>query len=715
MLKQFLFITTILSASLSAAAYDFCADGIYYSIISEELKQVAVVCGNTGDSQAAAQKAPARDIMMWEYKNWPGNSYAGDISIPETVSPKQGSEPYTVTEIGMGTFWNCPELTSILLPKTISYIGTGAFDKCTALSELIIPDNVTRIGEAAFRNCSSLERIQYSAGCNYIPNYGFTNAGNTDTGLTITAVEHVTRLDIEALSGSAIREFNIHPDMTCDMGALYGSSIEKAVIPEFDNDPRCGGFLGNLNFGMCKQLKHIDLPSTVADYPELPRDFVGSDAISHIIIRAVTPPKLSSDWADEVAPGCVLEVPAEALSAYRNAEYWKNFSDIRAIGSAAAYDFCADGIYYSIISEELKQVAVVCGNTDDSQAAAQQAPSRDITLWEYENWPGNSYFGDITIPETIAPEQGVEPYTVTEIGMGAFWKCSDLTSVTLPETITYIGVAAFRMCTSLTEIAVPNSVTSIGEAAFSNCSALEHLEYSDKCDYLPDYVLSSSGNPESGLTISGAEHIKAINIEALSGSAIREFNIAPDMTCNMYAFYGSMIESVTIPRFQDDAKCGNFLGGHVFDMCKQLQSIELPDNLTDLSGLPNGFQGCDAVTHITIHTITPPKLWSDWAAEVAPDCVLEVPAEALEAYQNADYWKNFSEIRAIGGAAVEEVRSAVSVTTERGVISVAGTDCMTVTDMTGRIIYQGAAGSISVACGVYLVHTGTDTCKVLVK
>ena len=61
---------------------------------------------------------------------------------------------------------------------------------------------------------------------------------------------------------------------------------------------------------------------------------------------------------------------------------------------------------------------------------------------------------------------------VTTIGGCAFYKCSALTSVTIPNSVTTIGRDAFNGCSSLTSVTIPNSVTTIGKAAFYLCSSL---------------------------------------------------------------------------------------------------------------------------------------------------------------------------------------------------------------------------------------------------
>ncbi len=87
-----------------------------------------------------------------------------------------------------------------------------------------------------------------------------------------------------------------------------------------------------------------------------------------------------------------------------------------------------------------------------------------------------SVSGAIEIPATLGG------YPVTSIGSSAFYDCSGLTSVVIPESVTSIGSGTFRSCSSLTSVVIPEGVTSIGSSAFYDCQLVIL-----KCDVPSDY------------------------------------------------------------------------------------------------------------------------------------------------------------------------------------------------------------------------------------
>ncbi len=78
------------------------------------------------------------------------------------------------------------------------------------------------------------------------------------------------------------------------------------------------------------------------------------------------------------------------------------------------------------------------------------------------------------------------PNGVTSIGEWAFYGCSNLTNITIPDGVTSIGEWAFCDCSNLTNITIPNGVTSIGELAFDGCSNLTSITIPDSVTKIGD-------------------------------------------------------------------------------------------------------------------------------------------------------------------------------------------------------------------------------------
>ena len=83
------------------------------------------------------------------------------------------------------------------------------------------------------------------------------------------------------------------------------------------------------------------------------------------------------------------------------------------------------------------------------------------------------YQGNVVIPKEVTYMNRTRK--VTSIGNYAFYYCSKLTSVTIPNSVTSIGGWAFEGCSGLTSVTIPNSVTSIELGTFSGCSGLTSI------------------------------------------------------------------------------------------------------------------------------------------------------------------------------------------------------------------------------------------------
>ncbi len=71
---------------------------------------------------------------------------------------------------------------------------------------------------------------------------------------------------------------------------------------------------------------------------------------------------------------------------------------------------------------------------------------------------------------------------VTSIGEDAFYYCTSLKSVAVPEGITELASTAFGSCYALEEVTLPSTLDVIGEFAFYNCLALKTVNIPGRVD-----------------------------------------------------------------------------------------------------------------------------------------------------------------------------------------------------------------------------------------
>ena len=201
-----------------------------------------------------------------------------------------------------------------------------------------------------------------------------------------------------------------------------------------------------------------------------------------------------------------------------------------------------------------------------------------------------SLSGALEIPSVVS--SGGSSYKVYSIGSQAFYGCSSLTSIIIPEGVTSIGLSAFYRCSSLTEITIPEGVTSIGQAAFDDCSGLTSIT-------LPSTLTSIGSNAFSecrGLTsITIPEGVTSIGIRAfISCSDLTSIIIPEGVTFIADGAFVSCtsLTSITLPSTLTS------IGSSAFQFCRNLTSIIIPEGVTSIG--TGAFQYCSGLTSITI-------------------------------------------------------------------------------------------------------------------
>ena len=249
----------------------------------------------------------------------------------------------------------------------------------------------------------------------------------------------------------------------------------------------------------------------------------------------------------------------------------------------ASYSFQSGNLYYYI--KNANEVTVTAANNTHSITIPRTVTHDSITYIV-------TRIGDVAFYACSSLTSISIPNSITSIGEGAFYRCSSLASINIPNGVTSIGYATFYECSSLTSINIPNSVTSIGEWAFSDCSALTSIN-------IPNGVTSIGRNAFSHCSALTSIHIPngvtSIEHETFwECSSLSSASIGNSVTSIGYnAFWScSSLTSVNIPNGVTSIK------GCAFYRCSALTSITIPNSVTSIED--GAFAHCSALTSIHI-------------------------------------------------------------------------------------------------------------------
>ncbi|MBR4644698.1 MAG: leucine-rich repeat domain-containing protein [Bacteroidaceae bacterium] len=457
-LKTFVLCLFMLQTTI-IMAYHFANNGIYYNVNND----VAIVT------------YPNSRMLSADRSN-----YQGEIVIPSRVS--YNNKTYEVKEIGSMAFYRS-SVTKVTLPATITKIGQSAFNGCSELTSINLPDNVEVIELTAFSGTIKLtEPLMNRHFFVYMP------ASVCNGSYTIP--EGISEVYADAFLGCTGLTSITLPKSLKKIGASAFqncSGITEVVLPDSLND------IGYMSFRGCTNLKRVTLNCNAcvskdwaaASNYGLASNLFGSEVTEYILgenitaignffftnctsIPSIALPKRLKRIGKNAFAGCTsiksIEIPDSVTIindyAFRDCSCLSNVNLSESLYSLGIGTFLnCSSLSSIVIPNSVQKVGLVAFD-----GTAIKTPIYNDNIFFYLP---TDYVGSYAVPNGIK-----------YIGNGAFYKCSNLESVTLPKSLKEIRDDAFSYCTKLQMITLPDSVYTIAQSSFLGCSALSKINLS---------------------------------------------------------------------------------------------------------------------------------------------------------------------------------------------------------------------------------------------
>jgi hypothetical protein len=319
--------------------------------------------------------------------------------------------------------------------------------------------------------------------------------------------------------------------------------------------------IGYAAFLRCSSLISIEIPSSVTSIGD--QAFCECSDLTSVKVDWETPISISSNvFSFSNRANAVLYVPSGSKAAYEAANYWKEFKEIVENSN----------ITFADANVKALCVANWDANLDGEISLYEAATVTDLG----EVFKNNT---SITSFNELSYFIGLE-----SISDDAFWGCSNLNSIVIPDNVRRIGDRAFVNC-GLTSIMIPKSVDYIG-IGIGSCSGLSSIVVDE------DNPVYDSRNGCNAI-------IKSETNELISGC---KTTVIPSTVTSIaqYAFGNNKeLTSIVIPNSVQA------IGRQAFMNCDGLNTISLPGHI--ILGL-HSFYDCDNLEKIYISNL------SDWCS-----------------------------------------------------------------------------------------------------
>ena len=248
-----------------------------------------------------AKNPPASSSVFYNlYSYWNGDFIFGpDVEfVPaklcQQVRMKKVVLPEGCKYIGAGAFASNNQLDTVFLPSTLTAIHQEAFKGCSKIKHIAIPEKVTAINSSTFNGCTALTRVEMPDGISTIGDNAFTGCPNLDS---IVLPKELTMIGGSAFSGIKLQDSLVIPDKVVSIGTNA-----------FEN---------------WSSLKELSIGKNVVLIGD--NAFKGDSAITHIVVRAATPPAVSEGTLADIPDSAWLSVLPDSRKLYREHPYWGRF------------------------------------------------------------------------------------------------------------------------------------------------------------------------------------------------------------------------------------------------------------------------------------------------------------------------------------------------------------------------------------------------------